>query len=55
MAGGGFSPAQIAARLGHADGGVLALRTYIRTAGIETPEFVDEALRAPRPTRDVSA
>jgi len=29
MAQQGYSPAQIAAHLGHADGGVLALRTYI--------------------------
>jgi hypothetical protein len=26
------------------DGGVLALRTYIRTQPIDSPEFVDEAL-----------
>lgn len=44
MAERGFSPAQIAAHLGHADGGVLALRTYIRVAAIDTPTFVDEAL-----------
>jgi integrase len=44
MAERGFSPAQIAAHLGHADGGVLALRTYIRTETIDTPSFVDEAL-----------
>jgi len=47
MAERGYSAAQIAAHLGHADGGVLALRTYIHAQGIETPEFVDEALRAP--------
>jgi hypothetical protein len=29
MAERGYSPAQIAAHLGHADGGVLALRTYV--------------------------
>lgn len=39
MAERGFSPAQIAAHLGHADGGVLALRTYIRVAAIDTPTF----------------
>jgi hypothetical protein len=44
MAERGYSPAQIAAHLGHADGGVLALRTYIRTQPIDSPEFVDEAL-----------
>jgi integrase len=43
MAERGFSPAQIAAQLGHADGGVLALRTYIHTDTIDTPDFVDEA------------
>jgi integrase len=36
----GFSPAQIAAHLAHADGGVLALRTYIRVGAIDTPTFV---------------
>jgi len=47
MAERGYSPAQIAAHLGHADGGVLALRTYIRTQAIDAPEFMDEALSAP--------
>jgi hypothetical protein len=44
MAERGFSPAQIAAHLGHPDGGVLALRTYITTQPIDSPEFVDDAL-----------
>lgn len=44
MAEQGLSPAQIAAHLGHADGGVLALRTYIRTAPVVALDFVDEAL-----------
>jgi integrase len=43
MAERGFSPVQIAAQLGHADGGVLALRTYIQTERIET-DFMDDAL-----------
>ena len=44
MAERGYSPAQIAAHLGHADGGVLALRTYIRTDVIDTPTFLDDIL-----------
>ncbi|HEU4973587.1 MAG TPA: tyrosine-type recombinase/integrase [Baekduia sp.] len=42
MAERGFSAAQIAAHLGHADGGVLALRTYVHPEAVET-DFVDEA------------
>jgi len=45
MAERGYSPAQIAAHLGHADGGVLALRTYIHADALETPDFLDETLR----------
>jgi hypothetical protein len=41
--GAGYTAAQIAAQLGHADGGVLALRTYVHADMIE-PDFVDEAL-----------
>ena len=37
----GFSAAQIAAHLGHADGGVLALRTYIHADPLESADFVD--------------
>ncbi|MDP8910049.1 MAG: hypothetical protein M3N47_13260 [Chloroflexota bacterium] len=44
MADRGYSAAQIASHLGHADGGVLAQRTYIRPAMIEAPTFVDDAL-----------
>lgn len=44
MAEKGYSPAQIAAQLGHADGGVLALRTYVRAEPIESTSFIDEAL-----------
>jgi integrase len=40
----GYTPAQIAAQLGHADGGVLALRTYVHAEGISEPAFIDEAL-----------
>jgi hypothetical protein len=43
MAERGYSPAQIAAHLGHADGGVLALRVYVHADAIDTPAFVDEA------------
>lgn len=42
----GYSPAHIAAHLGHADGGVLALRTYVHADPIDSLEFVDEALGA---------
>jgi integrase len=44
MAHNGYSPAQIAAHLGHADGGVLALRTYIHADALDDASFVDEAL-----------
>jgi integrase len=44
MAERGYSPAQIAAHLGHADGGVLALRTYIHADALDTPAFLDDAL-----------
>jgi hypothetical protein len=43
MAERGYSAAQIAAHLGHADGGVLALRTYIHADPIPA-DFIDEAL-----------
>jgi len=43
MAAQGLSAAQIAAHLGHADGGVLALRTYIH-ADLAPVDFVDSAL-----------
>lgn len=42
----GFSPAQIAAQLGHADGGVLALRTYSHSDPLESSNFIDDALAA---------
>jgi integrase len=38
----GFTPAQIAAQLGHADGGVLALKTYIHVDRVEQADFIDE-------------
>lgn len=43
MASQGFSAPQIAAQLGHADGGVLAMRAYIHA---EMPDvgFIDAAL-----------
>ena len=34
-------PSQIAAQLGHADGGVLALRTYVHAEVADAPEFID--------------
>jgi hypothetical protein len=39
----GYSTAQIAAHLGHADGGVLALRTYIHADQLDDPQFIDDA------------
>ncbi len=39
-----FSPAQIAAHLGHADGGELALRTYVHADPLESVDFIDDAL-----------
>jgi len=44
MANKGHSAAQIAAHLGHADGGVLALRTYIHSDQIDSADFIDSAL-----------
>jgi integrase len=44
MAERGYSPARIAAQLGHADGGVLALRTYVHADPLDSPEFIDSAL-----------
>ncbi len=44
MAEHGYSPAQIAGHLGHADGGVLALRTYVHADPLESADFVDAAL-----------
>jgi len=46
MAEQGCSPAQIAAHLGHADGGVLALRTYIHADPLGSADFIDVALAA---------
>ena len=46
MAERGYSPAQIAAHLGHADGGVLALREYVHPALHEAPAFVDDVIVA---------
>jgi integrase len=43
MAENGSTPAQIAAQLGHADGGVLALRTYIHAEITEAPGFIDDS------------
>jgi integrase len=37
MADQGYSPAPIAAHVGHADGGVLALRTYVHADVIDSP------------------
>lgn len=46
MAREGHSPAQIAATLGHADGGVLALKTYIHADQLDDASFIDEAFGA---------
>jgi hypothetical protein len=42
----GYGPAHIAGYLGHADGGVLALKRYIHAKGIAAPAFIDDALAA---------
>ena len=47
MARNGYSPAQIAAHLGHADGGVLALRAYIHAEPLDDASFIDKKLAAP--------
>jgi integrase len=44
MADHGYTPSQIASQLGHADGGVLALRTYIHAELIAAPDFIDRSL-----------
>jgi len=44
MAREGFSPSQIASHLGHADGGVLALKTYIHSDRLTSTDFIDLAL-----------
>jgi hypothetical protein len=43
MAHEGYSASQIAAFLGHADGGVLAMKTYIHTDRLDSVEFIDDA------------
>jgi hypothetical protein len=40
----GSTPSQIASLLGHADGGVLTLRTYIHADLIDSPDFIDGVL-----------
>ena len=44
MAQRGYGAAEIAAHLGHADGGVLALRTYIHPDAHAAPDFIDDVL-----------
>jgi hypothetical protein len=45
MANPGCSAAQIAARLGHGDGGLLAMTTYIHPDRLSSAaEFIDQAL-----------
>lgn len=39
-----FIPAEIATQLGHADGGILAMRTYIHVDSVGSMEFADEVL-----------
>lgn len=48
MAERGTGPAQIAAQLGHADGGALALKTYVHAEVNEAPGFIDETFAAVR-------
>jgi integrase len=40
-----YSASDIAAHLGHADGGVVALRTYIHSGGLDSTDFIDSAFR----------
>jgi integrase len=54
-----YSASDIAAHLGHADGGVLALRTYIHSGGLDSTDFIDSAFRVdpgvdPEPSVDPS-
>lgn len=51
MADHGYSAAQIATQLGHADGGALALRVYVHPERMAAPAFVDEALSESTPRR----
>lgn len=44
MAERGDTAAKIAAQLGHADGGVLAQRTYIHATPLDSVDWIDEAL-----------
>jgi integrase len=39
-----YSPTQIAAHLGHAEGGVLALRAYVHPDPIHAADFIDDEL-----------
>jgi integrase len=39
----GFTASRIAAHLGHADGGVLAQRTYIHAEIADAPDFIDDS------------
>lgn len=39
----GYTPSQIATHLGHADGGVLALKTYIHSDRLSSTAFIDAA------------
>ncbi|MGO9976816.1 MAG: tyrosine-type recombinase/integrase [Solirubrobacteraceae bacterium] len=43
-----LSAAKIAKQLGHADGGVLALRTYVHVDSLESVDFIDAALTGSR-------
>ena len=45
MAAEGFGAPEIAAQLGHSDNGVTALRWYVRSKPIASPEFIDSALQ----------
>jgi integrase len=50
MAERGYGAADIAAMLGHADGGVLALKTYIHPK-VRAVDFVDDVLKGNMPLR----
>lgn len=45
-----LSPYEIAAQLGHADGGVLVLKTYIHDVPTAQTTFIDDSLQLSRPS-----
>ncbi len=43
----GYTAAKIAAQLGHADGGALAMKTYVHAEMSEAPSFIDLSFGGP--------